>query len=180
AAMGRLLMRVRPQLFHIDVDAQTGTGRQVDPAVLHRQRGRRNVAAQILEIHEILGDAEIRDHRRDVYRRGQADERAVVVVRRHYHRLGLRHGCDVEHSADPANDADVRVQDVGRAFGETLEERLAGIDRLAGDDRARHGAAYLGHQLDILRQARLLVPVDPELSEAMADADRVRGSKATV
>ena len=58
-----------------------------------------NLAAGRLEIDEVLGDPEVRDHRREMDRRRQADQRAVVVVRRHRHRVRLRHRGDVQHGA---------------------------------------------------------------------------------
>ena len=64
--MRRFLVGVRSQFLDIEVDAQSGAGRQFDPAVLHPQRLRRNIPAQIRKIHEIFGDAEIRDDCRDM------------------------------------------------------------------------------------------------------------------
>src|SRR5690242_1017728 len=52
-----LLVRVRPQLFDIDIDAETGGGRQVDPALAHRKPLRRDLAADALQIDEVFGDA---------------------------------------------------------------------------------------------------------------------------
>src|ERR1700730_1945237 len=37
ASVRGLVVRMRPQLFDVDVDAQSGGRRQIDPAVLHRQ-----------------------------------------------------------------------------------------------------------------------------------------------
>src|SRR4051794_21763147 len=63
------LGRMRAQSFDIGVDAETGRGRQVDPAVFDRQPRYSDVAADLLEIDEILGDPEVRDHRRDMHGR---------------------------------------------------------------------------------------------------------------
>src|SRR5215831_14866547 len=38
ASMRRLLVRVGPQFFDIEVDTQSRARRQFDPAILHRQR----------------------------------------------------------------------------------------------------------------------------------------------
>src|SRR5215831_4965146 len=72
------------------------------------------------------------------------------------------------------------VQNVGGAFGKTFEKGFLRVDRLAGDDRNWHGAPHLGDEVDILRETRLLVPVDAELGEAMPDADRMRRRKPPV
>src|SRR3954447_4591962 len=61
------LVRMGAQFFDIDVDTETRRGRQVDPAVFDRETLDRDVAADLLEIDEILGDPEVRDHRRDVH-----------------------------------------------------------------------------------------------------------------
>jgi len=43
------------------------------------------------KLTEILGNAEVRDHRRDMHGRCQSGQSAGVVVWCHYDRLGLRH-----------------------------------------------------------------------------------------
>lgn len=40
--------------------------------------------------------------------------------------------------------------------------------------------AHLGQEREVVGEARLLVPVDIEFGEAVADADRMRGRKAAV
>ena len=42
---------------------------------------------------------------------------AVVIVQRHDDCLRLGHRGDVQHGSDPADDADVRVQNVSGALG---------------------------------------------------------------
>src|SRR5205807_9482424 len=65
AVFGGLLVGVGAQAGDIDVDAEPGRGRQVDPALVDREGDGGDVATDILEIDEILGDAEIRDDGRD-------------------------------------------------------------------------------------------------------------------
>jgi hypothetical protein len=91
AVLCGLLVGVGAQFLDIDVDAETRRGRQVDPAVLDRETLDRDVAADLLEIDEVLGDPEIRDHRRDVHGRRHPNQRRIVVVRRHHDGVRLRH-----------------------------------------------------------------------------------------
>src|SRR5207237_9439196 len=60
------------------------------------------------------------------------------------------------------------------------EELLLGDERLAGDDRDRHGAPHRGQQREIVGEARLLVPIDAEFDETLADADRVLRREAAM
>ncbi|HEY8873938.1 MAG TPA: hypothetical protein VIM52_12975 [Stellaceae bacterium] len=94
-------------------------------------------------------------------------------MRRHDDGLRLRHRGDVHQCGDAADRADVGVEDVGGAQCQALEELLFRVKRLAGDDRDRHRAAHLGKEGKVVGEARLLVPVDAEFDEALADADGV-------
>ena len=90
------------------------------------------------EIDEILGDPEIRDHRADMRRRRQPHQDAIIIVRGHHHRVRLRHHRNVHHRRDPADRADIGIEDVGRPPFQHLGELLLRVQRLAGDDRDRH------------------------------------------
>src|SRR5271163_4390365 len=108
--MRRLLMGMGAQLLDVDFDAQSRGGRQVDPAVPERKRRSGDLAAQILEVDEVFGDSEIRDYRREMNGGGKPRQGAVVVVRRHYNRVRLRHRSDIEHRGDPADDTNVGIE----------------------------------------------------------------------
>ncbi len=101
-------------------------------------------------------------------------------MRRDRHRLRHRHRGDVHQGRNPAAVAHVRVQDVGGAAFQAVEERLPGIHRLAGDDRHRQRAPHLRHQFDVVAQAGFLVPADIEFGEAPAQPDRVHRRQAPV
>src|SRR5689334_2051476 len=68
AAVGSFVVRVRAELLDVDIDTETRGARQINPAVLHLQRDDGDLLAEILEIHKIFGDPEIRDDRREVHR----------------------------------------------------------------------------------------------------------------
>ena len=95
-------------------------------------------------------------------------------MRRHRHGVRLRHCGDVEHRADATAIADVRIDDVRGPRRQRLGKGLLRVDRLSRDDRhARQCTPHLRHQLDVVAEARLLVPSDIELREPFADADRM-------
>ncbi len=173
---------VRPlaQRRHIEIDPVARRRRQLHEPVLHHQRRHRDRIAGGLEVHEALGEPEIRDHRRNGHRRRQPDQGGIVVVRRDRHRLRRGHRGDVHQRGDPAAVAHVRVQDVGRAAFQAVEERLLRIHRLPGHDRHRQGAADFGHQLDVVAEAGFLVPADVELGEPLPQPDRVHWREAAV
>ena len=101
-------------------------------------------------------------------------------MRRHHDRVRLRHDGNVHQRRDAADRADVRVEDVGGARREAPGELFLRIKRLAGDDRDRHRTPHLGQEGDVVGKARLLVPVDVELGQPAADADRVLRRKAAM
>ena len=148
--------------------------RQLNKAVLHHQRLHRDLVAGRLQIDEELGDPEVRNHRGKLHRRGRPDECRVIVVGRHRHGMRLRHSGNVKHRADSATIADVRIDDIRGTRRQRLGERLLRVDRLTRDDRhARQRTPHLRHQLDVVAQARLLVPANVELGETFADTDRM-------
>src|SRR5688572_28523569 len=67
------------QSLLVDVDAQPRRGRQVDVAVSRLELVGRDLVAKIDERQEIFRDGEIRHRRRGMHRRGERDERRVVV-----------------------------------------------------------------------------------------------------
>src|SRR5579884_3265279 len=95
-------------------------------------------------------------------------------MRRHYDGLRHCHCRNVHQRSYTTHGANIGVEDVRGAAGEALEEGLLRVQGLAGDDRDANLLTDFGQQLDIVGKARLLIPLDPELGEAAADADRMR------
>ncbi len=95
---------------------------QLDRPVAHLQRLHGDLAAGLLEVHEILEDDEVRHHGRRLHAGGQGHRGAVVVVRRDRDHPGLGHRGDLLELEDAAAVADVGVDDVGGALLEDLAE----------------------------------------------------------
>ena len=66
-------------------------------------------------------------------------------------------GASMAQLRDPARVADVRLQDVRRAFLQNLAEPPLGEDPLAGRDRDVRLPRHLRHHVDVQRLADLLI-----------------------
>ncbi|PYM42200.1 MAG: hypothetical protein DME16_24125 [Candidatus Rokuibacteriota bacterium] len=64
----------------VQLDAQTGALGDGDVAVADLEAGARDLAPASLEVHEVFGDEEVRDGRRDLEGGGEPHRGAVVVV----------------------------------------------------------------------------------------------------
>jgi hypothetical protein len=88
-------------------------------------------------------------------------------VRHHRYGLRLRHRGNVHERCNALASADVRIEDVRGAPLERVEELLLGLERLTGDNRDRHRPANLRQELDIVGEARFLVPGNAEFGQAL-------------
>ena len=94
---------------------------------------------------------------------------------RNGHVVRLGHRGDLHDLQYPARVRDVGVKVVGRTALEHLDEAAPPVDRLADRYRDVEGVLDLGDAPDVLRRARLLEPVGPELLDHAADHDRLDG-----
>jgi site-specific DNA recombinase len=172
-------VRVALERRLVELDAEAGLLEQLDLVAFDLDRVAGDLGGGRLPADEVLHDQEIRHHGGRLHARRQADRRRVVAVRRDRDAVRLGHRRDLFDLEQPADVADVGVDDVGGALLEAVAEVRLGVERLAGHNRDVDLRPHLGRRVEVLGRGRLLVPEDVVLLDRLGDADRMhRGEPA--